>query len=635
MVKVNRCKKNPILKPDKNNSWEKDAVFNCSVVKNESGFHLVYRAVSDLQNYEGSEMKVSTIGYAQSNDGINFGKRKQLIKPEFDWERFGCEDPRITGFNDKFYIFYTALSEYPFKPFGIKVGVAVTKDFKKIEKHPVTPFNSKAMALFPEKINGKIAAILTANTDMPPAKIGIAFFDDESQIWSKPYWERWYQNIDSNTLSLLRFDYDQVEVGAVPVKTPHGWLLIYCYIRDYLSDHKIFTIEAALLDINNPLKIIGTTKEPILVPEKDYELFGNVPNVIFPSSALIDSNNLNIYYGATDTTCCLATCNLKDLIKEILIDEKEHQNRRLKLNRFQNNPIITPGDNSWESQYAFNPSAVFENGKVHLLYRAMGEDGTSVLGYANSIDGIKIDERLDKPVYVPREDFEKKLQPGNSGCEDPRITKLEDKFYICYTAFDGKNPTRVALTSIKVNDFLNKKFSWEKPVLISPPGRDDKDACLLPKKINNKYVIFHRLDQSIWIDYLDDLNFNGKKWLGGKILFNPRVNRWDNEKIGIGAPPIETEKGWLLIYHGLSRDTKYRLGLALLDLNDPSKVIERLGYPILEPQANYENKGLRFGTVFAGGAVLIDRKIYVYYGAADQVTCVATISLDEVLNKFF
>src|SRR6185437_14598707 len=126
-------------------------------------------------------------------------------------------------------------------------------------------------------------------------------------------------------------------------------------------------------------------------------------------------------------------------------------------------------------------------------------------------DGLHIDERLAEPAYVPREDFEmKKVPNGNSGCEDPRLTRIGDRVYMLYTAFSGGGPPRVALASIALADFLARRWNWTEPVLISPPGMDDKDAALFPRKIKGKYVFLHRLGSDIWIDFVDDLNFDGK-----------------------------------------------------------------------------------------------------------------------------
>jgi predicted GH43/DUF377 family glycosyl hydrolase len=313
----------------------------------------------------------------------------------------------------------------------------------------------------------------------------------------------------------------------------------------------------------------------------------------------------------------------------------------IKLERFEGNPIISPiEDHPWESKATFNAGVIREGGKVHILYRAMGKDYTSVLGYASSKDGFHIDERLSEPVYVPREGFEKKAKPGNSGCEDPRLTRIGDKIYMCYTAYDAQSPTRVALTSIKVSDFLKKEWNWEKPVLISPPGIDDKNACVLSEKINGKYVIFHRIHPCIWIDFVDNLKFTGDKWIKGSTWFKIRSDKWDSRKIGIAGPPIRTGDGWVLIYHGLSeQDLKYRLGAMLLDIKNPTQSITRLNYPILEPEQWYDNEGLRAGTVFSCGSAVINDILFVYYGGGDKHIAVATIDfralLEELKNNAF
>jgi predicted GH43/DUF377 family glycosyl hydrolase len=310
---------NPIIEPRLYNTWEALATFNPSVIKKGDKFLLLYRAMSLPVKHHGILMSVSSIGYAESTDGVNFYNRRQLIQPEQEWEKFGCEDPRITFFQDKYYIFYTALSVYPFSAEGIHIGVFITSDFQNFEKHQVTKFNSKAMTLFSEKINGKFAAMLTINSDLPPASMALAFFDHEEEIWSHKYWVEWYCNLEHNIIPLLKNAADYMEVGAQPIKTDQGWLLIYSHIKNYFSEKKVFIIEAVLLDLNNPAVIIGKTSEPILVPEKKYELEGDVPNVVFPTGAIVDNNKLFIYYGAADTVCCVATIwNIQKMIIELI-----------------------------------------------------------------------------------------------------------------------------------------------------------------------------------------------------------------------------------------------------------------------------------------------------------------------------
>ena len=638
MSEFKRSSENPILMPNPQNAWEAEATFNGCPVPHGKRIHLFYRAVSSPQKVHGINMNLSTIGHALSTDGIHFKYRRQFIKPEYDWELFGCEDPRVTRVGNKFYIFYTALSSYPFTANSIKIGLAITTDCREIDaKYPVTTFNSKAMALFPGKIGGKFAAVLSVNTDNPPAKIGLALFDREDQIWSPEYWESWYPFLDEHVLPLQRSSKDHIEVGAPPIRTRYGWLLIYSYIRNYFSPPPTFGIEGALLDLENPARIVAQTEEPLLIPQNSYERYGKVPNIVFPSGALVKGGTLHLYYGAADTTCALASAKLSTLIEGMMLTKTE----MVKLNRFAGNPVIQPNHNHpWEAKAVFNPGAIYEDGKVHLLYRAMSEDNTSVIGYASSKDGFNFDEKLDEPVYVPREDFEQKLVPGgNSGCEDPRLTKLGDTIYMCYTAYNGKSMPRVALTSIAVKDFVSKNWRWSKPVLISPPRIMDKDAVLFPRKIKGKYAFIHRLGTSIWLDYKDILDFAKDSWLKGIVILSSSKEEPLIEKIGAASPPIETKWGWLLLYHTVGKtrpDTSqlhYDLSAALLDIKEPARVISRRRMPLLEPEMPYEMEGQVANVVFPGGAVIIEDQLFVYYGAADKVIGVATIKLPELLES--
>jgi beta-1,2-mannobiose phosphorylase / 1,2-beta-oligomannan phosphorylase len=638
MISIQRHSKNPILTPNEDIDWEAAATYNGCIVKAGDNYQMVYRALSAQKRYYNFDLELSTVGCAESHDGISFKNRRLFITPENTWEQFGCEDPRVTKLDDKYYIFYTALADYPPTASGIKIGLAITKDFQEIqEKHQVTDFDSKAMALFPEKIHGKMVVVLTANPETPPSKMALAFFDEESQIWSKDYWADWRSHIDQFSLPLIRKLGDHIEVGSPPLKTEMGWLLLYSHVSNYGTPGVIWGIEAVLLDLDNPLKIIGQTREPLIIPREEYELYGKVNNVIFPSGALLDGDYVCLYYGSADTTVCQARIKLSDLVEEMVFQKVNFipNVSKIKLERFSGNPIITPiAEHSWEAKYTYNPTAIYEAGKVHILYRAQGPDDTSVIGYAESHDGLHLDSRLNEPVYSPREIFEQKAQPGYSGCEDPRITKMEDRFYVCYTAYDAKNPTRIVMTSISATDFLSKNWRWEKPFTISSPDRDDKNGCLMPEKINGKYAFFHRIGGCIWFDLVNDFDFKENTWVGGEILLSPRRGKWDSQKVGITGAPLKTEDGWLLIYHGLSEsDNQYRLGALLLDLENPVQIIAQLDDPILEPQTNYEHEGLRPGTVFSCGEVIIDGRLYVYYGAADEVVAVATCDLKALLSE--
>jgi predicted GH43/DUF377 family glycosyl hydrolase len=331
------------------------------------------------------------------------------------------------------------------------------------------------------------------------------------------------------------------------------------------------------------------------------------------------------------------------------------ENIDLTLERFEENPILKPDTkHPWETKAVFNPAAIYEGGKVHILYRALGETDVSTLGYASSLDGLHINERLDKPVYVPRESFEglnpsyRYVSPPTGiyisgggemgGCEDPRLTRIDKQIYITYVAYDGYTHPRVALSSIQLDDFLDRKWNWKKPVLITPPHIVDKNACILPEKINGKYVIFHRVFPNILIDFVDDLNFDGKtRWLEGqfKIPIRALSSDWDNLKVGCGPPPIKTKDGWLLIYQAVGKqdENRYKIGAMLLDLKDPTKVLARTKKPILEPIMSYENDGLKSGVVYPCGTAVIDDRLFVYYGGADMVVCVASAKLESFMAQ--
>ena len=326
---------------------------------------------------------------------------------------------------------------------------------------------------------------------------------------------------------------------------------------------------------------------------------------------------------------------------------------RWTVERFEGNPILEPKpEHWWESKAVFNPGALYEAGRVHLVYRAIGDTDTSVLGYASSPDGLHFDERLEEPIYVPREPFEgaSSVSPqpvsygssyisgggGMGGCEDPRLTRIEDRVFMTYVAFDGYSPPRVALSSISFDDFLAKNRRWRKPVLISPPGVINKNACILPEKVNGKYVIFHRVFPDILIDFLDDLDFDGKtKWLKGEFKIRTRAKYWDSRKVAAGPPPIKTKKGWLLIYHAVGEQApdRYKIGAMLLDSKDPTQVRARSPEPIMEPQAWYEVEGLKSNVVYPCGAVVIGERLFIYYGGADRVACVASVSLEGLLEQ--
>jgi len=631
MYVIRRSSHNPLIAPLADKQWESQGTFNPSPVKKGNITHLFYRALGRPDALM-TPAGISTIGKALTLDGKHFQNRRQFIVPQNEWEKYGCEDPRVTFFEGKYYIFYTALGGMPFGPGNIKVAVAISSDLETVEeKHLITPFNAKAMTLFPERIGGKITVIVTAHTDEPPARIAIAQCDKMEELWDLGFWEKWHAQLAEHTINPLRFDHDHVEVGAQPIQTKDGWLLFYSYIQNYFGGgERVFGIEAILLDLQDPKQIVGRTKGPIIVPEEIYERYGIVPNIVFPSGALLHKDGrIDIYYGGADTVCARASLNLPDLLDAMI-----PQRRTELVVRAKENPILKPiNTHAWEKKAVFNPAAIDLDGSVHLLYRAIGDDNVSVMGYASSKNGVKINERLDEPAYKPREDFEMRKGGNGSGCEDPRLTRIGNTIYLAYTAFDGVNPWRAALSSISVKDFLAKRWDkWEKSQIATPDPVQDKDACLFPEKIGGQYMFMHRIDPMICADLLDTLDFKKNRINRCIEIMGPRPGMWDSIKIGIAGPPIKTPKGWLQIYHGVSKTGTYRLGAVLLDLKNPSVIISRTVDTIFEPLEEYERVGQVKNAVFSCGAVVRGDAILVYYGGADSVIGVAKVSLKKLLK---
>ncbi|MCX6715846.1 MAG: hypothetical protein NT077_02375 [Candidatus Taylorbacteria bacterium] len=629
MFTVTRSEFNPIISPVKEHPWEAAATFNgCPVIQGKK-ISMLYRAMSEPDPLNEHHLAMSVIARATSTDGIRYDNRQVLICPDTDFDSHGCEDPRVTKIGSTYYIFYTALGGFPFSADNIKVAVALSKDLKTIkEKHLVTPFNAKAMALFPEKINGKMAALLTINTDRKPSDICFAEFDPPEEMWSEPYWKKWQENVDAHKLNIRRLPDDHLELGAPPVKTDRGWLVLYCHMQRYGRSDQVFGFEVLLLDLKNPRHIIGRTKGPFMVPEMFYEKVGHVSHTIFPSGALIRDKKLEVYYGATDTYCAVATIPVDNLLSSIADDEKKI------MIRFPGNPILTPRPGVlWESAGTINPAAIDIGNKTCIFYRAVSNGNISTLGYAESTDGFSIDFRGEKPAYFPRVDFENKKDGGdNYGCEDPRLIKIGDKIFMTYTGYDGTTP-RVAVTSIGVKDFSNRKWSaWTRPEAITPPGVTDKDAVILPEPVNGKYMVIHRINEVICADFVKSLDFSKERINQCIEMIAPRRGMWDGGKVGISTPPVKTKAGWLVLYHGVSWSTTYRVGAVLLDLNDPTVVLARTAVPLFEPEEDYERKGITKDVVFPCGLTVRKGIAYVYYGAADYSTGVATIKMSHLLR---
>lgn len=321
----------------------------------------------------------------------------------------------------------------------------------------------------------------------------------------------------------------------------------------------------------------------------------------------------------------------------------------------------------FESEGVLNPAVIREENIVHLFYRAVAEGNYSSIGYCKLDGPLAIVERYENPVIIPEYNYEK------HGVEDPRIVKIDYQYYLSYTAYDGLNAMgAVALSKdlvkwhklgiivpqITYNEFLeltkhneqiNKKYieyntneritSYEKENMLLW----DKNLIFFPRRINEKICFLHRIRPEIqivvgvenfqdltadfWKDYFSNID--------QYIVLSPKYSH-EISYIGGGCPPIETEYGWLLIYHGVHDDKNghiYSACAALLDLENPQKEIARLPYPLFKPELEWELKGEVDNVCFPTGTALFDDTLYIYYGAADEQIATASVSLSQLLKE--
>jgi beta-1,2-mannobiose phosphorylase / 1,2-beta-oligomannan phosphorylase len=313
------------------------------------------------------------------------------------------------------------------------------------------------------------------------------------------------------------------------------------------------------------------------------------------------------------------------------------------------NPILKPREDShWESRAAFNPTALLYDGKIHIIYRAVGNADVSVFGYALSEDGHNVLENSKELAYyhsqrlnTKKRKVSQKILYGSGGgtsggAEDPRLTQIDDIIYMTYTAFDGWGSVRVAMTSISLEDFISKRWNWENPVFISPPGQLHKNWVIFPEKIKGKFAILHSISPTVMIDYFDSLEeLDGDNFIWSVHQDSPLWQMRDRLVRGVGPAPIKTKYGWLILYHGMEKHEthKYKLWAMILDEKDPTKVLYKSDGPILEPEEDYENNGHKFGVIYSCGAIVKDGMLFVYYGGSDKVTCVATADLEKFLKE--
>ena len=301
----------------------------------------------------------------------------------------------------------------------------------------------------------------------------------------------------------------------------------------------------------------------------------------------------------------------------------------MKLERHPLNPVLLPDPTSdWECYNVFNPGVIYHNGLFHMFYRAQGLDWVSRIGYAVSEDGVHWN-RLRRPVLEPHDGSDSR------GVEDPRVVEIDGVFYMTYTAygreFHGEGePTHAGGGILPMIARSENLITWERigPIV---RGENNKDHVLFPRKIGGRYAALHRRWPQVWLAYSDDL----LTWREEDMtpIFGPRSEgHWDSKSVGANGVPIETEHGWLLLYHGYDEEHVYKFGACLLDLEDPSRVIRRPRAPIFWPEELWELRGDVPNVVFSCSNPVVDGVVHVFYGGGDHVIGLATCELEQLAN---
>lgn len=318
----------PIMVPDMDLPWAAGALFNPGAWYEDGVVHLLFRAIpgghrryrletpAHAEAAYGFEPYISSIGYASSTDGVHFVKRSTpLISPDSPFDCFGAEDARVTRIDDTCFITYTALSRPAFAPDSVwHIGLASTTDFVTVTKHgsvgPKVP--SKDTVMFPRRIGGRICMLHRIVPD-----IQLMTFEDLDELRnpSEASWARHVDSLPDHVVMRPQSAWEATKIGAgpTPIETPEGWLLIYHGVD---ANH-VYRVGMALLDLDDPRRVIARTINPVMEPEESYELVGDVNNVVFPQGAVVMDGTLHLYYGAADRVIGHATAPVSDLLDHL------------------------------------------------------------------------------------------------------------------------------------------------------------------------------------------------------------------------------------------------------------------------------------------------------------------------------
>jgi len=311
----------------------------------------------------------------------------------------------------------------------------------------------------------------------------------------------------------------------------------------------------------------------------------------------------------------------------------------------------------FENDGVLNPAVMQEGDRVHIFYRAVHKGNQSCIGYFRLNGPLTIEQKNDEPFLTPEFDYEQ------HGMEDPRIVKIDGLYYLSYVAFDGANALGALATSSNLVNFERQGIivpkitftdfdlatqnnpSLNKKYLEYNPGANilaDKDFVFFPRRIDGKLTFLHRIKPDIQIAAVNSLDeLTEDYWndyfthFGDHIFLEPKFDH-EIAYIGAGCPPIETDKGWLIIYHGvkvIDKHYEYSACASLMDIDNPQKEIARLPYPLFKPDLDYELTGDVDDVCFPTGTAQFDDILYIYYGAADELIACASVNLPALLDE--
>lgn len=657
----------PILAPRPDVAWASGAVFNPGAILDHTGtLRLLVRGVpagyrkvhtNGDDPYEsgfGYDRYVSSLGLAHRRaDGAFEMDAEPFIAPASDVDRFGCEDARITRLGDRYYITYTVLSEpAATAQHGVGIGLASTTDWRTVEVHGrIGPaVRDKDAAIFPQKVGGRLAMFHRIVPD-----VQVVFFEDEEELRAPgaALWERHLARLDDCVV--LRperaWEARKVGVGPPPIATPEGWLVVY-HAADL--DH-VYRAGLALLDLDDPCRVIARTRRPVLEPRLPFEVEGDVPNVVFPEGAVVEDDRLHLYYGAGDSVIGCASAPMADVmallheerghhtVPPVHLDFAGHRDRRRTLagagvvgveRLHGGRPVLEPvAKHDWESRVVLNPAAVLvddaaelealmtawalgadERGRLRaaggacvMVYRAQGSaferampDGgrhfASSLGLAVFTPGLELVRRWAGPVIPPDAPFH------DLGVEDARCTKVGDTYRLHYTGYTSANRAgpssagRVHLCLATTRDFLT--WDLRGPLAGDVNRYDDKNGALFPEPVGGAWWMWHRPlygPHPMAIHLASAPTPDGPWRSHGRVAASYRFDGQALSWVGGAGPPVALGNGrFLALYHQghLSFDGRRLYNLSAMLVEPAAEAPVRARVePILLPEGDLEKVG--------------------------------------------